>query len=263
MKMGIHKGFDFSALGGMPINQERLKYMQSAYAELSQAFASLIGNNVILSGCVVQGESVSEGWMILNGELVPFMGTPQKQDNIYVQEQTKGLVFASGESKNVEFKRFAVFGNGNQAVAFNSLKRSESIIQLKQRLDARTDNPEVSDNAILATSAAVNAVLKSTLKISASGVIPYDKQDNMFRTTFTLPKASVSRKLYVDICLALKYTRGNPDIIEHRYNYVPVQNITVIENDLSSYELTVSYSSNVTFADDEECYVVYYIYEIK
>lgn len=133
MKTGIHKGFDFSALGGMPINQDRLKYMQSAYAELSQAFASVVGNNVILSGCIVQGESVSEGWMVINGELVPFMGTTKKQDKIFVQEQTKPLIFGNGETKSVEFSRFAVFGNQVNAVMFNSLKRVDTLIQTSEK----------------------------------------------------------------------------------------------------------------------------------
>lgn len=131
----IHKGFDFTQLGGMPLNQQRLEWMQQAYAELSGSLAALLGNNVIVSGCIVSGNTVSDGWIVVNGELLPFAGSQTGVlDTFLIRETLTPLVFKDGTQKNVQFSRFAQFGTSSDAIRWDSLTRLPSYAFIASRL---------------------------------------------------------------------------------------------------------------------------------
>lgn len=70
----MNKTIDFSQTGGLYIYQETLAYMQNAYGAVADAIAKLIGTKVVLSGMVEQGASVTEGWAVVNGEVLLFEG---------------------------------------------------------------------------------------------------------------------------------------------------------------------------------------------
>jgi len=131
----IHKGFDFTQLGGMPLNQQRLEWMQQAYAELSGSLAALLGNNVIVSGCIVSGNTVSDGWIVVNGELLPFAGSQTGVlDTFLIREALTPLVFKDGTQKEVQFSRFAQFGTSSDAIRWDSLTRLPSYAYIASRL---------------------------------------------------------------------------------------------------------------------------------
>lgn len=66
------KTLDLTHLGGLKFTQNVLKHMQDSYLDGFAALAALLGNNAIVSGVQVSGGGVSAGWVILNGELLPF-----------------------------------------------------------------------------------------------------------------------------------------------------------------------------------------------
>lgn len=70
----MNKRIDLSILGGFPLEQDTLDFMQSSYRGAFGALATLCGNKVIVSGVVVAGGNVSDGWIVYNGELIPFVG---------------------------------------------------------------------------------------------------------------------------------------------------------------------------------------------
>ncbi|WP_221412146.1 hypothetical protein, partial [Dysgonomonas sp. ZJ279] len=139
--MNIHKGFDFSQLGGFPLNQQRLEYMQAAYTELSGALASVFNGNVILSGCIIAGLNVSDGWVVVNGEILPFLGsTTGTQTTFLVRETRTPILFKDGQNRNVQFSRFCQFGSGTGAIAWSSLTRLNSLLAISNHVN-RVDNP--------------------------------------------------------------------------------------------------------------------------
>jgi hypothetical protein len=177
----MHKGFDFAQLGGMPLNQQRLEWMQAAYSELAGGLAAFFGNNVIVSGCIVAGNNVSDGWIVVNGELLPFVGSRTGVlDTFLIQEARTPLTFKDGSSRNVQFSRFAQFGSSAGAIRWDSLKRLPTPASISAHLadtknphkvdktqvglgnlpNAKTDDPTVSDSNILATSKAVGSLQK-------------------------------------------------------------------------------------------------------
>lgn len=130
----IHKGFDFSQMGGFPLNQQRLEHMQSAYAGLSDAMVGMIGDKAIVSGCVVNGNRVSDGWVVIGGELLPFVGGTQIA-TVIVKETKTNLIFKNGENKAVQFSKYATFGVGAEAVNWTDLVRIANITKLTGLID--------------------------------------------------------------------------------------------------------------------------------
>ncbi|MDU1893101.1 MAG: hypothetical protein E6767_20685 [Dysgonomonas sp.] len=198
MKKQIHRGYDFTQLGGFPLNQQRLEYMQTAYAELSGGLAGLFGDNVIVSGCVVSGNTVTDGWIVVNGVLYPFLGTTTGAlDTFLIREARNPLTFKDGSEKEVQFNLYAQFGTSDGAIQWSSLKRLPSLLAVKNHMEAtnnphsvtkaqvglgnipnaKTDDPNVSDSDILATSAAVNAI---NGRIVARGSVTLDKSVNLY-----------------------------------------------------------------------------------
>ena len=54
---------DYSNLGGFPLEQDTLSFMQNSYSDAFSAMAKLCGDKVILTGVVVEAGNVSAGWV--------------------------------------------------------------------------------------------------------------------------------------------------------------------------------------------------------
>lgn len=70
----MNKRIDFSINGGLPLVQESLNWMQDSFRNVGIALAKMLGDKVIVSGCQVVGNNVTDGWITYNGELVRFVG---------------------------------------------------------------------------------------------------------------------------------------------------------------------------------------------
>lgn len=57
----------------IPLTTDMLGFMQAAYAAL-ETLGKLAGDNYIVTGCVVTGDSVSSGYVFIKGQLMPFIG---------------------------------------------------------------------------------------------------------------------------------------------------------------------------------------------
>ena len=133
-----HKSFDFTQLGGFPLEQERLSWMQQSYTEALQAVSSLIGDNVIVSGCVVAGTNVTDGWVVVGGELLPFKGGV-KQDTFSIRNITTSLEFEDSNFKEVQFYKYCEFGTDNP-INFDSLTRLKTIKNIAENIQTIDDS---------------------------------------------------------------------------------------------------------------------------
>ena len=109
----MHKKIDFTKQGGFPLTQEVLAFMQDGYSDLS---AAIIGNsnNAIVKGCdVIEGVNeynVTGGFIVFNGELLPFIPSGGGQDadiRFVITSTQEQLVFANGTSQTVVFNKYA------------------------------------------------------------------------------------------------------------------------------------------------------------
>ncbi len=122
----MNKSIDFTKLGGYPLAQEDLDWMQSSYRTAFGAIAQLVGDNIIVSGMVEVSGTVSNGWVSIGGELLPFVGGAIGAGKFMIQEVATALVFNDGNSKEVLFERIARFSIGGP-YDYADLKRPGTI----------------------------------------------------------------------------------------------------------------------------------------
>lgn len=124
---------DFSQTGGFPMDTDVLGFMQSSY-ELLGSLARLVGNNMILQGCRDLGTTVTDGVVVIGGELLPFRGGT-KSARVVVKEEKGALLFEDGAMRQVEVVRYACFGMAVQNYPWSDFKRIANIRQLMGMID--------------------------------------------------------------------------------------------------------------------------------
>lgn len=109
-----------------------LRDMTNAVHEL----AKLGGTDYILTGCEVQGTNVTDGWVVLDGELLPFKGG-SKAIQIAIKETIEQTTYledlnsdGSGDSKDTYFDRYVEFASGTKR--FDDLPRINPIAELQK-----------------------------------------------------------------------------------------------------------------------------------
>lgn len=89
------------------------------------------GKNYILSGCVTNGKTVSDGWIVVNGELLPFQGGTVASTIVVIEESedvnANGITF-----ERARIRRYVKFGTGTGAnylpwAAFNLLPTNQQL----------------------------------------------------------------------------------------------------------------------------------------
>lgn len=115
MKKYIAQGAGFRG------DNDFLMFIQEIIKEVGQ-LASLGGDTYILKGCVDTGGNVSGGWMVLAGEIIPFIGGALGTE-VTIIEAIENVAYLEdiapvdgvGDSKQAYFTRHAEFGNGGEA----------------------------------------------------------------------------------------------------------------------------------------------------
>ena len=144
---------DFTIEQGFPFSETTVKFMQGMMLQLQ--YGSLLGgSNYILSGCTVGGGTVTNGWMVLGGELLPFTGGAQ-QANVIVIETDTNKQFFGGASNPYYKTRTALFGSAATQYDFASLTRNDPANGVLNRLEK------------------VEKMLKPLLGYTAGGVTVY------------------------------------------------------------------------------------------
>jgi len=135
------KRIDFTLSGGMPLTQGRLKELQDTYIEAINALTKLVGNNCIVSGCTESaGGMIAAGWVILNGELLPFKGGT-KLNRLYKRETAVASAqFGDGQTKNVTYEVEAAFigTSPTGSVLWTSMKPIDTLTALSAALASHT-----------------------------------------------------------------------------------------------------------------------------
>ena len=102
----MNRRIDFTQLGCFPISQNSLAFLQQSFRDAFAGLAAYFGDYVILSGVADLGANYGDGWMAINGELVPFVGGT-KASNVVITESVASKLFADGNTKNVWYTRTA------------------------------------------------------------------------------------------------------------------------------------------------------------
>lgn len=103
---------DFSKLGGYPLAQEDLDFLQQSYTNAFNALALLCGNDTIIAGMEEAAGNVSAGWIVKDGEILPFMAGAIGTGKFIIEETAAALTFQDGNDKDVLITRVARFSSG-------------------------------------------------------------------------------------------------------------------------------------------------------
>ena len=125
---------NFIQTGGVPFTNDVAQEFENAY-KIFNAYGALAGDKTIISGCVENGSSVSDGFIYVNNELFYFEGG-SKSDNIFLNEQNIDKVFEDQTTKTLIKIRTLKFGNAIDNVwAWSEFKRIDTMLSLMARLD--------------------------------------------------------------------------------------------------------------------------------
>src|SRR5689334_9496472 len=105
----MYKRIDFSKLEGIATYQDTLDFLQVSYREAISAIAKAFGSKVIVTGITDQGTTFSDGWVVVDGELMPFAGG-LKTDRIVVEEISDTEIFNDGSIQTVYYTKRAKLG---------------------------------------------------------------------------------------------------------------------------------------------------------
>lgn len=139
---------NFIQTGGVPFTNDVAQEFENAY-KIFNAYGALAGDKTIISGCVENGSSVSDGFIYVNNELFYFEGG-SKSDNIFLNVQNIDKVFEDQTTKTLIKIRTLKFGNAIDNVwAWSDFKRIDTMLSLMLRLDTLEASQKIT-NAKLA-----------------------------------------------------------------------------------------------------------------
>lgn len=141
----MSRTIDFNNLGGFPATQYTLDYMQTAYREAITGLAQIAGTNVIVTGVKNENGIVSDGWIVWEGELLPFKGG-LLQDTFIIDEITESRRYNDEVIRTPYKFRHARFASGGND--FSGLIRLSSFLSLQGVVSTLEGKLEQLDNAL-------------------------------------------------------------------------------------------------------------------
>jgi hypothetical protein len=139
--------------GGFPLETDTLNFMQLAYSAL-QKMAALGGDNYILSGCEAVGASITDGYIVIAGEVLEFRGGVATS-KIIIKEDIVSRPFEDGQVKQIFFTRYAAFGTGIGAIEWSTVIRLKKLSAFKDLPTFFSSAIDLDDENTLATAKAV------------------------------------------------------------------------------------------------------------
>ena len=102
---------------------------------------NLAGDLTIISGCNVVGTNVSDGFVVINNELLEFKAGTLAA-NVIIIETAVGKEFKNGDVKDVHFERYATFGTSVVSYPWADFKRPIQTKEIPLDLVTRLENLE-------------------------------------------------------------------------------------------------------------------------
>jgi len=167
---------EFQQTGGFPIETDTLSYLQDSIFSL-QSLAAIAGDNFILSGAVVTGGNVSDGYVVINGEVLPFRGGAL-QTKVVIAEEVAKRPFENGTEKPVFRTRYVRFGTGENTTLFADLPRIKDLktfrnlpSEASSAIDSASENTLATSKAVKILNDKVDALIKPGMIMIWSGSI--------------------------------------------------------------------------------------------
>lgn len=124
---------DYNQSGGFPLSTQILDAGQQAYKNFN-AFGNFAGALSIIDGCEpASGGTVTNGFVSIYGELLPFLGNTISA-NVIIVEVPDARGFEDGSVKAVIYTRYATFGDATVSYPWADFRRPLTLFALEDRL---------------------------------------------------------------------------------------------------------------------------------
>ena len=119
----------YKQTGGFPLDTNNLDFLQSSFHILN-TLGNLAGDMVIISGCETTGNTVSNGVVYVNKEVLEFRGGSLSA-NVFIKEEAVSGTFEDGSFKPIEITRYVTFGSSTPEKTFKweDFKRVDNLIK--------------------------------------------------------------------------------------------------------------------------------------
>ena len=119
----------YKQTGGFPLDTNNLDFLQSSFHILN-TLGNLAGDMVVISGCEIIGNTVSNGVVYVNKEVLEFRGGSLSA-NVFIKEEAISGTFEDGSFKPIEITRYVTFGSSTPEKTFKweDFKRVDNLIQ--------------------------------------------------------------------------------------------------------------------------------------
>ena len=114
---------------GFPATNNTWRFLHEMIQSLHQ-LTRLGGTNYILKGVEADGNSYTDGWVVIDGELLPFSSNGTDGTHLVVVESIEQVTYledadadGQGDTKDAYYTRTATIGTGDGAVEIASLQK--------------------------------------------------------------------------------------------------------------------------------------------
>lgn len=91
---------------GFPFTADSVRFMQTAYSDAIKNICKTIGPDFIAWGCEVIGDNITEGAIVINGELIPFE-SGSYNSKVIVEEKSEMVTYYDQISRPAYFTKVA------------------------------------------------------------------------------------------------------------------------------------------------------------
>ena len=129
----------YKQTGGFPLDTNNLDFLQSSFHILN-TLGNLAGDMVIISGCETTGNTVGNGVVYVNKEVLEFKGGSLSA-NVFIKEEAVSGTFEDGSFKPIEITRYVTFGSSTPDKTFKweDFKRVENLLNLTEKKAEKTE----------------------------------------------------------------------------------------------------------------------------
>lgn len=122
---------------GFPMDVNVLDNMQKAY-QLFNGLGALAGDLSIIKGCELTGNTVSDGIVYINGEVLEFR-SGIVSENVIIVEEKETAEFENAEIHEVHYVRYVTFGVATTSYPWSSFKRAFPTKDIASALTSKAD----------------------------------------------------------------------------------------------------------------------------
>ncbi|MFH6945098.1 hypothetical protein [Flavobacterium sp. FlaQc-50] len=119
---------------GYPLTADRLQELQTTF-QIFNSFGSLAGDLTIVSGCKIEGTTIENGSVMINGELLEFREAAFSPDStVIIYEEIVSKPFKNGTVKDIYAIRYASIGTAETSWLWSDFTRLDPIAVIMTRM---------------------------------------------------------------------------------------------------------------------------------